>query len=209
MLEHLPRWLGALMRTIRAGHAKLTIVEEGIAPESLVIELSSPAFATGARMPVRFTADGEGVSPPLVWRGVPDDASSLVLLVEDADAPTPSPLLHALVWNMPPGETGLAEGAIAEGAEAEREGGDVGRNSFFAKGWLPPDPPPGHGSHDYVFQLFALSETPDLGHNPGRSQVVRAIRGGVLAAGMLVGTYSRDEPAASDQAMSTMRPAGA
>jgi len=70
----------------------------------------------------------------------------------------------------------------------------VGRNSFFSEGWLPPDPPTGHGSHDYVFQLFALSETPTLSANPGRAAIVEAMAGKVLAAGILVGTYSRGEP---------------
>jgi phosphatidylethanolamine-binding protein (PEBP) family uncharacterized protein len=148
MFEHLPIWLGALLRNIRAGHAKLTIVHEDIAPGELVIELSSPAFANGARLPERFTADGEGVSPTLLWRGVPDGTASLALLVEDADAPFPSPLVHAVVWALAPGETSLSEGAIAPPGDGGEGGGDTGRNSYFAEGWLPPDPPPGHGSHD-------------------------------------------------------------
>jgi Raf kinase inhibitor-like YbhB/YbcL family protein len=129
-----------------------------------------------------------------VWRGVPDGTASLALLVEDADAPSLSPFVHALVWALPAQESGLAEGAIKPDGNAG-PGGDVGRNSTFNEGWLPPDPPPGHGSHDYVFQLFALSDTPKLGDNPGRSLFAKAIQGRVLAAGILVGTYSRDEPA--------------
>lgn len=198
MLEHLPAWLGALLRTIRAGHAKLTIVREDIAPRDLTLELSSPAFVNGARIPERFTADGEGISPPLVWRGVPEGTASLALLVEDADAPSLNPFVHALVWALPAQESGLAEGAIKPDGNADADGTDIGRNSYFNEGWLPPDPPPGHGSHDYVFQLFALSDTPKLGDNPGRSLFAKAIQGRVLAAGILVGTYSRDEPASDD-----------
>lgn len=195
MLQHVPRWLGSLLRNVRAGHAKLVIAQEELGLGDGFIELSSPAFADGARLPVRFTADGEGISPPLIWRGVPDGTASLALIVEDPDAPAASPVVHAIVWNLPPGETGLAEGAIARDGAGADDGRDVGRNSLFAEGWLPPDPPTGHGPHDYVFQLFALSGTPDIGDTPGRSSLVDAIAGRVLAAGMLVATYSRGEDA--------------
>ncbi len=200
MLEHLPRWLGALLRNVRAGHATLTIVQEDIAPAELTLDLSSMAFANGGRIPERFTADGEGVSPPLSWRHIPEGTASLALIVEDADAPLPNPIVHALVWNLPPGDGELAEGAIAADGAGGPDGSDVGRNTYLGEGWLPPDPPPGHGSHDYVFQLFALSETPELGENPGRTAFASAIEGRVLAAGLLIGTYSRDEPAAEGTA---------
>src|SRR5689334_20231196 len=87
MLEHVPFWLGALMHNVRAGHAKLTIVNPDLDVGSSSLELSSPAFANGARLPERFTADGEGVSPPLVWRDPPEGTTSLALIVEDPDAP--------------------------------------------------------------------------------------------------------------------------
>lgn len=195
MLEHVPHWLGAMLTNVRAGHAKLAIVQDGVASGVERIDLSSPAFADGARLPERFTADGTGISPPLVWGEVPAGTTSLALLVEDPDAPAPNPLVHALVWNLPPEERRLEEGAIAQDGDGEADGRDVGRNSYLAEGWLPPDPPTGHGSHDYVFQLFALRSTPDLGSNPGRSRVAEALKGNVLAAGLLVGTYSRGEEA--------------
>jgi Raf kinase inhibitor-like YbhB/YbcL family protein len=195
MLEHLPAWLGGLLRNVRAGHSKLVIVQPELEISDNVIDLSSPAFGYGARLPVRFTADGEGVSPPLVWGDVPAGTASLALIVEDPDAPALQPLVHALVWNLPPEERRLAEAAIGRDGPGGTDGRDVGRNSFLGEGWLPPDPPAGHGSHDYVFQLFALAETLDIGVNPGRSGFVRGISGRVLAAGMLVGTYSRGEEA--------------
>lgn len=195
MLEHLPRWLGSLMTNVRAGHAKLAIVQDDVTHESGFIDLSSPAFTNGGRLPQRFTADGEGVSPPLVWGEVPEGTVSLALLVEDPDAPAPHPMVHGLIWNLPPHVRRLAEGEIVADGFGTADGRDVGRNSYFLEGWLPPDPPPGHGVHDYVFQLFALSEAIDVDDNPGRSEVVSAISGRVLAAGMLVGTYSREETA--------------
>ncbi len=199
MLEHVPAWLGGLLRDRRAGHAKLVAADPKIRLGVDTIDLTSPAFAPGGRLPVRFTADGEGISPPLLWGDVPEGTASLALIVEDPDAPAAHPLVHAIVWGMPADERRVAEGAIV-GDGAGGPDGDVGRNSFLREGWLPPDPPTGHGEHDYVFQLFALSEQVDLGASPGRSAVVDGIADRVLAAGVLVGTYSRGEPAAAGSA---------
>jgi Raf kinase inhibitor-like YbhB/YbcL family protein len=195
MLEHVPQWLGGLLRPVRAGHSKLVILQQDVVVTETRIDLSSPAFSDGARLPVRFTADGEGVSPPLVWGVVPAGSASLALIVEDPDAPALNPLVHALVWGLPPDERRLSEGAISRDGEGGRDERDVGCNSYLIEAWLPPDPPTGHGEHDYVFQLFALSETPDIERNSGRSEVVKAISGRVLGAGLLVGTYSRGEKA--------------
>ncbi|MFK3889312.1 YbhB/YbcL family Raf kinase inhibitor-like protein [Sphingomonas sp. NPDC079357] len=205
MLEHVPHWLGSLMHNVRAGHAKLAIVQDGIVTGDARLELSSLAFADGARLPERFTADGEGVSPPLTWRGVPAGTAALALLVEDPDAPAPNPLVHAVVWNLPPQDGSLPEGAIAPDGRGTDDGSDVGRNSYSQEGWLPPDPPTGHGSHDYVFQLYALDSAAALDINPGRSELLEAIRGHVIAAGMLVGTYSRGEEAPVGPATATQQ----
>lgn len=190
MLQHVPRWLGAALGNVRAGVDKLAIAQEGLgAPDRL--DLSSPAFSDGARLPLRFTADGEGVSPPLIWRDPPAGAARLALLVEDADSPTAQPLVHAVIWDLPPTAGRLEEGAIVADGDG-RDEGDVGRNSYFREGWLPPDPPTGHGEHRYVFQLFALdAEAADPGVNPGRSALIAVMKGHVIAAGLLIGTYSR------------------
>lgn len=195
MLEHVPGWLGHALRGVRAGSEKLAIVDLARGVEAS-LDLSSPAFANGGRLPERFTGDGTGVSPPLLWGRVPTGTERMALIVEDPDAPTPSPLVHAIVWNLDPDAGGLAEGAIvADGHRADGQGdadGDVGRNSF-REGWLPPDPPTGHGVHNYAFQLFALRGSAILGATPGRSALVDAMRGHVLAVGLLTGTYSRGE----------------
>jgi Raf kinase inhibitor-like YbhB/YbcL family protein len=195
MLEHVPAWLGRALSGWRAGADKLAIVQSDLGAGAPTIDLMSPAFAHEGRMPPRFTADGEGVSPPLVWGAPPDGTASLALLVEDADAPAPQPLVHAVVWGLPADSGRLEEGAIV----ADGGGGtvDVGRNTFRREGWLPPDPPTGHGPHRYAFQLFALgSGAGDPGADPGRSALVAAMRGHVVAAGLLIGTYDRGEPAA-------------
>lgn len=190
MLQHIPAWMGRLLGDVRAGHEKLAIMKAGAQAHTPMIDLTSPAFAAGARLPVRFTADGDGVSPPLVWGEVPTGTKSLVLIVEDPDAPMPNPLVHALMWNLPPDLGRIAEGEIVEDMH---QVGTVGRNSYGPQAWLPPDPPTGHGEHDYVFQLFALASARELGEKPGRSDVLEAMEGVILGAGVLIGTYARDE----------------
>lgn len=194
MLEHIPDWLGSALRSVRAGAEHLAIVQPALGSGYAAIELSSPAFGDGAHLPVRFTADGEGVSPPLVWGPLPAGTQSIALVVEDADSPTLSPLVHAIVWGLPSDTQRIAEGAIA----ADAAQGEVGRNSFLSPGWLPPDPPTGHGDHRYVFQLFALDvSAEDLGEAPGRGAVVNAMAGHVIGAGVLTGIYARGEPMAA------------
>lgn len=207
MLEHVPRWLGAALKRARAGADKLAIVQAELGEGVAAIDLSSPAFADGGRLPDRFTADGDGASPPLVWGQLPEGTHSLALLVEDADAPAPQPLVHAVLWGLPADTHRLIEGEIvADGGGAE-DGRDVGRNSFFGEGWLPPDPPTGHGVHRYTFQLFALGEgVGDPGTSPGRAKIVRAMQGHVLGAGILVGTYSRGEPGTAGPARAALKP---
>lgn len=201
MLEHVPQWLGEQLRGVRAGARKLAIAQPGLVVDRS-LSLASPAFGDGAPIPPRFTADGDGVSPPLAWSGVPAEARSLALIVEDPDAPAPQPLVHAIVWGLDPADGALAEGAIHGEGPAE-----PGRNSYLASGWLPPDPPTGHGPHCYAFQLFALSERPELSGAPGRSALFDAIRGKVIAAGLLTGTYERGRPAAAAAAPETAAPA--
>lgn len=190
MLEHVPEWLGAAMRGLRAGADKLLITQPELGTGFQPLTLSSPAFADGGAIPYRFTADGEGVSPPLLWDAPPPGTQSLALVVEDPDAPAPQPLVHAILWRISPEERAIAEGAMAgEGAGAK------GRNSYFGSGWLPPDPPTGHGPHNYAFQLFALDSVPELKGRPGRTALAEWMVGRVVGAGLLTGTYSRGEPA--------------
>ncbi|NIJ07560.1 hypothetical protein FHS31_001156 [Sphingomonas vulcanisoli] len=194
MLEHVPAWLGGLLHNVRAGHGKLVAADPSLGALEATLDLTSPAFADEGRLPIRFTADGAGTSPPLTWGEAPEGTDCFALIVEDPDAPAPRPLVHAVVWGIGAQERRLEEGAIVRDGAGGPDG-DVGLNSFRSEGWLPPDPPRGHGRHDYVFQLFALSEQPDLGESPGRSAVVKAMAGKVLAVGVLIGSYSREEEA--------------
>jgi Raf kinase inhibitor-like YbhB/YbcL family protein len=192
MLEKLPEAVGHLLRDRRAGLDKLVFNRCGLRAGHGTLQVASLAFEDHAPIPERYTADGEGVSPPLHWTGVPPEAASLVLVVEDADAPTPEPLVHAIVVDLPPGEGRLAEGAIRSSGHAG-EHVHEGRNSYLRAAWLPPDPPPGHGAHRYAFQLFALAAGASFPGTPGRDDVLHAIQAHGLASGLLVGTYERPD----------------
>lgn len=190
MLEKIPRPLGKALRRVRAGMEKIAFNHDEFADVPASLRVGSDGFADGAPLPARFTADGAGASPPLTWSNVPDGTVSFVVLVEDPDAPTPEPLVHALVWNLPAASPGLHEAELKGPSSAGRPH-DFGRNSYNQGGYLPPDPPKGHGPHRYVFQVFALSERLELEDTPRRSRVLIAMEGRVLARGMTVGTYER------------------
>jgi Raf kinase inhibitor-like YbhB/YbcL family protein len=190
MLEKLPASVGRALRQVRAGQEKVVseCAEFAAAPQS--IAMASSAFADGEPMPARYTADGEKISPPLTWRGVPTGARSLVLIVEDPDAPALQPLVHLLVFDLPPDLAELPEGMF----KSPRHDGldeDLGRNSYLQAAYLPPDPPTGHGPHRYVFQVFALNRRLDFDRPPGRAAVIEAMRSHVLAKGVLTATYER------------------
>jgi Raf kinase inhibitor-like YbhB/YbcL family protein len=190
MLEILPRVIGRALRPVRPGRAKLALSELNADPRKGSIDVFSSAFRDGAPIPARYTADGQGLSPSIQWRGVPSGSAALMVLVEDMDSPTPKPLVHAIVWGLPGGDGGLPEGALSN-AKARTHAPAMGRNSFLGTRYLAPDPPRGHGPHRYAFQLIALDVEPRFERTPGRRDVIEAARGHVVGAGCLIGTYGR------------------
>lgn len=189
MLEKIPAALGQALSGLKAGLEK-TAYHSDFAEVAETVALTSPAFADGAPMPARFTEDGERTSPPLAWRGLPDGTVRVAILAEDADSPTPQPLVHLIAWNFAATSDQIPEGALT-GAGVADFPRDVGKNSFLKDGWLPPDPPTGHGAHRYLFQVYALDCALDLPERPGRGAVVDTMRGHVLGKGCLTGTYER------------------
>jgi len=211
MLEKLPEAIGHALEHQRAGIEKILFHGDRRPEETGRIEVTSAAFASGGVLPRRVTADGEGVSPPLSWRNIPTETATLALIVEDADSPTPEPLVHAIVVDIDPREVGLAEGIFSGPPETVPE--KLGRNSYLMLGWLPPDPPPGHGVHRYAFQVFALAAGEPLSKSPGRRELAAAIHKHSLGRGCLIGTYQREiavravddtEGALADEAPMTM-----
>ena len=192
MLENLPDVLGHALRNQRAGLEKIAFNNAGLRAGMAAITVTSLAFADHAPIPARYTADGPGMSPPLQWAGIPAGAVSLLLMVEDADAPTPRPLVHAIVVDLPAADGSIPEGAL-QSPDHEGQHLHEGRNSFLMPGWLPPDPPPGHGPHRYAFQVFALAAGEGFGATPGRDAVMEAVHERALASGCLIGTYERPD----------------
>lgn len=153
--------------------------------------LTSPDFTHHGRIPVRYTCDGDDISPALAWSGVPPGAQSLALVVVDPDAPDPAApkrtFVHWILYDMPPGTTGLAE-AVTPGALPA--GTRAGYNDSQTTGWTSPCPP--IGRHRYFFRLYALdAPLGDLG-TPTRGRLEHAMEGHVLESAELMGTYQRD-----------------
>lgn len=150
--------------------------------------LTSTAFEHGGAIPARHTCDGSDVSPPLAWSGVPANAKSLALIVDDPDAPDPAAprmtWVHWVVYNLPPTADGLPEGAQALPAGARD-----GLNDWKRTGYGGPCPPVGR--HRYFHKLYALDTVlPDLRH-PTKAQLEARMKGHVVAQAELVGTYRR------------------
>lgn len=156
------------------------------------LAISSPAFAHGAPIPVRHTCEGEDVSPPLAWHGVPNGARSLVLIVDDPDAPDPEAprmtWVHWVLFDLPPDGQGLPE-ALSQ--DALPPGAGAGRNDWKRSGYGGPCPP--IGRHRYFHRLYALDTRLEL-EAPTRAEVDRAMQGHVLAEAVLMGTYEKHEP---------------
>jgi Raf kinase inhibitor-like YbhB/YbcL family protein len=156
----------------------------------MAFEMRSSAFEDGEEIPVRFTCEGEDVSPPLAWTEPPPGTRSLALIVDDPDAPDPKAprmtWVHWVLYGLSPEAGSLAEG-VAE--QALPSGTRPGRNDWKRTGYGGPCPP--IGRHRYFHKLYALDvELPDLG-NPTRAELERAMEGHVLERAELVGTYQK------------------
>ena len=158
------------------------------------ITVTSSAFAEGEQIPKLFTGDGQDVSPPLRWEGIPDDTKELALICDDPDAPTAEPWVHWLIYKLSASLRELPQG-VPTGSRLDKPVLALqGRNSWPSGrtiGYRGPAPPPGHGVHHYHFRLYALDG--ELNVNPGldKKTLLKAMDGHVLAEGELVGTYQR------------------
>ncbi|MGH8533458.1 MAG: YbhB/YbcL family Raf kinase inhibitor-like protein [Gammaproteobacteria bacterium] len=152
------------------------------------LTLTSSAFAHNGEIPTQYTCEGQDLSPPLAWSGVPAGAKSLALIVDDPDAPDPAaPKLtwvHWVLYNIPASASGLPE-AVKQLPAGTRQG----LNDWQRAGYGGPCPP--IGRHRYFHKLYALDiALPDLG-KPTKANVESAMKGHVLAQAELVGTYQK------------------
>ena len=152
------------------------------------MNITSSAFAHNESMPALFTCEGENISPPLAWNNVPEGAKSLVLMVDDPDAPDPAAprriWVHWLLYNLPANCAGLPE-AVATLPAGTKEG----LNDWQRTGYGGPCPP--IGRHRYFHKLYALDcVLPDLG-TPTQKALVQAMQGHIMAEAQLIGTYQK------------------
>lgn len=156
----------------------------------MAFALSSTAFDHQGEIPRKFTCEGEDVSPPLHWSGVPSGTRSFALIVEDPDAPDPkAPRLiwtHWVLYNIPADTTTLAEDEKRHGVPP---GVLQGINGWTRTGYGGPCPPVGR--HRYFHRLYALDVAlPNL-DRPDRKALRAAMKGHVLGEAELVGTYEK------------------
>lgn len=155
---------------------------------AMPLAITSSAFEPQGGIPARYTCDGADVSPPLTWSGVPAGTASLVLIVDDPDAPDPAApkrtWVHWVLFDLPPDSTGLPEAATTATLPP---GTGEGHNDWQRSGWGGPCPPVGR--HRYYFKLYALDTKLAALKTPTKADVERAMQGHVLGQAALVGTY--------------------
>lgn len=154
------------------------------------LTISSPKFTDHGSIPTAYTCEGQDISPPLQWSGVPAGAKSLALIVDDPDAPDPKApkmvYVHWVLYNIPPSAKGLPEeaspGKLPQGA---REG----LNDWKRIGYGGPCPP--IGRHRYFFKLYALDAELTGLNQPTKADVEKAMQGHIIGQGQVVGTYEK------------------
>jgi Raf kinase inhibitor-like YbhB/YbcL family protein len=170
-----------LLLLVLACSAGCTGTQDPLAGAPQSIDVASSAFSPGESIPPRYTCDGDDISPPLSWTGVPAGAASLVLVMDDPDAPAGT-FTHWLAWNISPRTDGVPEDVAGDGIV-------LGTNDFGTIGYA--GPCPDSGVHRYRFRILALDTVLPLGPGAGRGEVNLAVEGHVIAWGELQGTYGR------------------
>ena len=150
------------------------------------LDIKSSAFGEGEFIPIKYTCDGEDVSPPLSWAQLPKETKSIVLICDDPDAPMGT-WVHWVLFGLSPDTLELPEGVSHE--KEVLGGAKHGLNSFRKYGYGGPCPP--GGTHRYFFKLYAVDTQVDLNAGATKNEVLDAIKGHILAEGQLMGRYSR------------------
>ena len=182
-------WYHLIMRALSLALvlSATPFAEEGPATFSL----TSPAFQSMQQIPSAHTCEGQDISPPLAWTGAPPGTKSLVLIVDDPDAPDPkapqTTWVHWVLYNIPPASTGLPAAVASRSLPA---GTHEGLNDWGRTGYGGPCPPVGR--HRYFFKLYALDTVlPDLG-KPTKTRLESAMQSHVLGKAQLLGTYEKN-----------------
>ncbi|MDH7511662.1 MAG: YbhB/YbcL family Raf kinase inhibitor-like protein [Clostridiales bacterium] len=150
------------------------------------MKITSTAFEESGMIPRKYTCDGEDVSPPLAWTGVPEGAKTIALISDDPDAPVGT-WVHWVLFNLPAAEKGLPEAVPPD--EELKNGAKQGQNDFRRIGYGGPCPP--GGTHRYFFKLYALDTVLNLPAGATKAELLKAMEGHILAQGQLMGKYRR------------------
>ena len=165
-----------------------TGVAPGAEPEgSATMQLTSPAFQSGADIPRKHTCDAEDASPLLRWDKAPAGTRAFVLIVDDPDAPVGT-WVHWVIYDLPAETKELPEGTAK--TETLANGSKQGVNDFRRIGYGGPCPPPGL-PHRYFFKLYALDAPTNLKPRATKQQLLEAIKGHVVGEAELLGRYKR------------------
>ncbi len=152
-----------------------------------LLEVTSPAFEDNDRIPVRYTADGDDMSPPLRWQGAPEGVAEYAVICEDPDAPG-GIFTHWVIYNIPAGYDHLDDG-IMQVSELDN-GAMQGKNSFGKIGYGGPSPPKGK-PHHYIFTVYELDAKLDLPAEITKDELRKAMEGHIISQGKLTGLYGR------------------
>jgi len=153
----------------------------------MTLSLSSLVFQEGENIPIKYTCDGQDISPPFTWSEPPPETQSFAFIMDDPDAPG-GVFTHWLLFNLPSDSRELPEAVPPDNELAS--GALQGKNSYGEIGYGGPCPPPG-AAHHYRFTIYALDQSLDLMAGASRKQVIDAITGHILARGQLIGMYQR------------------
>jgi Raf kinase inhibitor-like YbhB/YbcL family protein len=153
--------------------------------------LQSDAFAAGGAIPRRYGEDGDDISPPLMWSGLPEGTKELALVVDDPDAPRADPWVHWVVYKIPADVRTLPEGVPRTPVLSVPAGAMQGKNTWGSDGYRGPAPPKGHGTHHYQFHLYALDAPLAAAQGLDKDHLLKVMKGHVLDEAELVGTYER------------------
>lgn len=148
--------------------------------QTLVVKSST--FENGGTIPKEFTGEGRDVSPPLIWTGAPATTKSFAVICDDPDAPGGT-WVHWVLFNIPASMTSLPAAVKGVGVD--------GNNSFLKSGYGGPMPPPSSGAHRYFFKVYALDSMLTLSVGTTKDQLLKAMKGHVVAEGQWMGKYSR------------------
>ena len=155
------------------------------------LKITSETFGDGKPIPVKYTADGSDVSPPLHFAGVPKQSAELALIVDDPDAPRAEPFVHWVIYKIPADVTDLPEGVPRDPTLKNPPGALQGKNDFGKVGYGGPSPPRGHGTHHYHFHLYALDTALEAKSGLDKKALLASMSSHILDEGELVGTYER------------------